>query len=298
MERWLRASLLAAFCVGALDSQTGGRVTGRIIGQGAGPVRGEVLVVAGGSSVRLNPIFTDAQGFFAMDLSAGQALLVARADGYVSEERQILVHSGLGTGAVQFTLSPAGQVSGRVFDETGAGVPAATVWVQYLNETRSWRLAEEAGGESADAFGYFKIPVVAQSRPFVLHAEADGRLPSASGTLVLLGRTMPGVVLMLSRRGTSIRGRVVDADGNPIAGAAVRLRVIPAESEFTAQQRASFAFARSTNKSMMSLADGSYQFDGVPVGRVVVTAEAGGRRSAAEAEVSPGREIEIALPLR
>jgi hypothetical protein len=182
-----------------------------------------------------------------------------------------------------------------VFDENGAGVPGAKVWVNYSGGSRSWRLAEEAGGEAADAFGYFTIPSVAQGRPFVLEAESEDWLPSSSGMLTLRGREMAGVVLLLSRRGTMVRGRVIDAAGNPVAGASIRLRAIPSAGEFSAEQRASIAFARTTNKTTLSTADGSYAFKGIPAGRVVVTAEARGRRAAAEADTAPGREIEIVL---
>jgi len=294
MKRWVLAMLCAA---ASLCAQTGGSITGRINGEGVGPLRGEVTVFMGGSAVQISNVMTDDQGVFRIDLPPGQVLLVARAEGYVSEERRLLVRPGTGNGAVQFSLAPAGSVSGRVFDESGAGVPGARVWVTYAGETRAWRLADEAGGEAADAFGHFHIPMVAQGRAFTLHAESEGRLPSSSGTQVLRTKEMAGVVLLLRRRGTTVRGRVVDATGNPVAGADVRLRALPADGEFTAEQRASFAFARSTNKTTVSAADGSYAFVAVPAGRVVVTAQAGARRAAGEATTVAGRDTEIILAL-
>ena len=292
--KWWIVSLctLASLCA---QNNPSGRVTGRIVGRGVGPMPGEVLVVMSGGGVRLNSIATDAQGIFTMDLPPGQVLLVARAEGYASEERQLQVRPAPGNAEAVFTLSPAGQLSGRVFDGNGAGVPGAKVWVNYAGEARSWRLADEAGGEAADAFGYFTIPMVAQGRPFVLEAESEEWLPSSSGTLVLRGREMAGVVLLLSRRGTMVRGRVIDGAGNPVTAAAIRLRAIPAPGEFSAEQRASIAFARSMNKTTFSAADGSYAFTGIPAGRVVVTAEAAGRRAAAEADTALGREVEIVL---
>lgn len=279
-------------------AQTSGTIRGRIIGQGAGPLRGDVMVIAGGGAVRMSNAVTDDQGVFRIDAPSGPAVLVASADGHMSEERQIVVRPGRGNAEVQFTLSPAGSVSGRVFDETGGGVPGARVWVSYMNDARAWRLAGEAGGESADAFGYFKIPAVAQDRPFRLHAESDDRLPSSSGTFVLRGDEMAGVVLLLSRRGAAVRGRVVDSSGNPVPGAEIRMRAIPAEREFSADQRASISFARSTNKTAVSAADGSFAFAAAPDGRVVVTAQFGPRRASGEATTMAGREIDLTLTLR
>jgi len=295
MKRWLAAVISTAAIVCAQDS---GTVTGRVIGQGAGPLRGDIMAIAGGRSVQMRNILTDEQGAFRIELPPGPAVLVARADGYVSEERQVLVRAGQRNAEIQFVLSAAGSVSGRVFDETGAGVPAARVWVTYLNDGRAWRLEGEAGGEAADAFGYFTIPTAAQNRPFRLHAESDGRLPSSSGTLVLRGQELAGVVLLLSRRGATVRGRLVDAAGVPVAGGEVRLRAMPAEGEFNAEQRASVGFARTTNRTAVSAADGSFAFAAVPSGRVVVTAHAGSRRAANEAATVPGRDVDLTLTLR
>lgn len=294
----MKLRLIAMLCAGAtLLAQTNARITGRITSEGA-PLRGEVVAVTGGGAVRMSRAGADTQGAFAIDVAAGEVRLLAKADGYVSEERVLLARAGTHNPAVLFVLSPAGSVSGRVFDGTGAGVPGARVWVDYRGESRRWRLGEEAGGEAADSLGGFTIPVVARGKPFVLHVGHEEWLPSSSGTLVLRTPEMPGVVLLLSRRGGSVRGVVADAAGKPIAGALVRLRIHAAKDEFTAEQRASIPFAHCTNKTAISAPDGSYHFAGVPVGRVVVTAHAGALRSSAEATAAAGRETVIALTVR
>ncbi len=114
---------------------------------------------------------------------------------------------------------------------------------------------------------------------------------------MLRGNNMAGVVLLLSRHGTIVRIRVLDTAGNPVEGAALRLRASPAEAEFTAEQRASVIFARSTNRIAASAPDGSWAFAGVPAGRVVVTAEKGGRRAKAEIAAA-GIDAELTLALR
>ncbi len=293
MRLWIAAACAAA----TLYGQTGAQVRGRIATQG-GPVRGEVIAVANEGAVRISRAATDEQGRFTIETGAGQVLLVAKADGYVSQEQVVQVRPGTANANVPFLLWPAASVAGRVTDENGAGVAGARVWLDYAGEARRWRLAEEAGGEAADAFGYFRLPAVAQGRPFVLHAECEGWLMSSSGTLVVHAPETTGVLLVLSRHGAQVRGRVTDGAGNPVAGAEVRLRSVPAQGEFTAEQRASAAYARSTNRKATSAGDGSYAFAGVPAGQVVVTAEARGRRAGAEAAVSTGRDIEIVLELR
>jgi hypothetical protein len=294
MKLWLVATVCA---IATLFAQTNERITGRITTERA-PLHGEVIAVVGDGAVRISRVATDAQGLFSIDVRAGQVQLVAKADGYVSEERRLLVRPGGQNALVHFVLAPAGSVSGRVFDETGAGVAGARVWVGYRGEARRWQLAEEAGGEATDNFGYFTIPAVAQGKPFLLHVEREGWLISSSGTLMLRAAEMTGVVLLLSRRGTSVRGRVLDAAGNPVAGAEVRLRSLSAKDEFTAEQRTSVAFARSTNRTTMSAADGSFVFAGVAAGQVVVTVNMGGRRAAGEATTAVGHETDITLTVR
>ena len=290
--------LFVALCAAAtVCAQTSARITGRIA-SGRAPLRGEVITVVKDGPIRISPIPTDSQGQFTIDIAAGRVLLVAKADGYVSEERELVVRPGTGNPVVQFLLAPAGSVSGHVFNENGVPVRGARVWVDYRGEARRWRLAEESGGDAAGNIGDFTIPAVAQGRPFVLHAEYEGWLMSSSGTLNLHGSELTGVVLILSRHGTNVRGRVVDTTGNPVGGAEVRLRSLAAQDEFTAEQRASFAFARSTNKSRTSAADGSFVFAGVPTGRVVVTVNMGGRRAAGETTTAVGRETDITLTVR
>jgi hypothetical protein len=286
---------MALWMAASLSAQTGGRVAGRITGEGAGAVRGDVLAVSSGGAVRMESFATDEGGAFRFELPAGRVLLVARSDGYVSEQREVIVSPGSEQALADFVLAPAGSISGWVFDEAGAAVPGARVWIDYSGDGRVWRLAEETGGEPADSTGRFTVPSVARGRPFVLHAEADGRLPSSSGTLVLRGGEMPGIILLVSRRGATVRGRVVDAAGVAVSAAAVRLRVRPAPGVFTAEQRAAIPFARKTNRAVVSAADGSFVFYGVPSGQAVVTAEAGGRHGFAETTVAGGQDRQVVV---
>jgi hypothetical protein len=240
---------------------------------------------------------TDEQGSFEIDAPVGGVLLVARSEGYVSEQRNVLVRPGRGNVPVHFTLSPSGSVLGRVVDLNGHGVAGARVWLLYRGAERSWSLAEESGGEETDEFGYFTIPVVAQGRPFVLLAENDTWLLSSSGTITLRGRELSGITLLLSRRGSTVSGRVVDSLGQPVPGAEVRLRAIPSDTEFTAEQRMSVAFARTMHKAAVAGPDGFYTFASVPGGRVVVTTDANRRRAAAEATISSGQPATLNLVL-
>jgi hypothetical protein len=292
------AGIVLAACA-ALSAQTVGRVTGRVVAQGEGRgLRAEITAVAVGGAIRMNHAATDEQGAYAIEAPAGRVLIMARADGYASEEAEVAVSPGGRSPAVNFQLLPAGEVSGRAIGPDGSGIANARVWLEYRGRARGWRPGEETGGEPADAFGYFTIPVVAQGRPFVLHAEGDGWLLSSSGTMTLRGQELRGVTLLLARRGGSVSGRVVDSSGQPVANAAVHLRAMPVETEFTAAQRASVALTRKLNRTAIAGADGSYIFRAVPDGRVILRTEARGRQAAAEAELIQGGEIRLDLLVR
>lgn len=292
------AVLAISIGLGCLHGQVaGGRIHGQIVGDHGRAVHGEVLAVVQAGAIRINVFPTDGQGAFAFDLPSGPVLLVARADGHVSAEKQVFVRPGPANPAMQFRLSPAGVVSGRVFDANGSPAPYARVSVTYPGETRSWRFEDESGASSADAQGYFTLSAVAQGRPFLLHAEAEDRLPSSTGPLTLRGPQMQGAVLMAGRPGLIVRGKVTDSSGNAVRGAIVNLRVEPDEQEFRREVRESISLARLTNKTVQSGPDGSYTFTAVPGGRITITAEAAGRHAAGEARIA-GTPAEIILVLR
>jgi protocatechuate 3,4-dioxygenase beta subunit len=240
---------------------------------------------------------TDDRGTFAIEAALGRAVVVARADGYVSEQKELVVIPGRANPNLHFSLTPAATISGRVLDLDGKGVAGVRVWVHYRGDARSWRFAEETAGQT-DELGSFTIPVVARGRTFVLHAESEGWLLSSSQNMTIRAPEHPGVLLQLTRRGGSVSGRVLDSAGRAVQGAQVQLRALPAEDEFTAEQRESVAFSRNMNRIALSREDGSYSFEGVPRGRIVVTAQAESRRAASDTDIEPGRQTRLDLSLR
>ena len=295
----LRTLLWVAICTSAtLCAQNAALITGRVVAEGRQSLTAAITVVTTGPGVRLKNVTTDEQGAFTIEAPIGQALIVARADGYASEQRELFVRPGRANPNLNFSLSPAASLAGRVVDQSGAGVAGARVWLDYRGEVRAWRFAEETGGEEADALGNFTSPIVAQGRPFVLHAESEGWLLSSSQTMTVRSQELRGVLLLLSRRGSSVSGRVLDSTGRAVSGAHVHLRAVPADSEFTTDQRDSFAFSRTMNRMAVSREDGSYSFEGVPGGHVVVTANADSRRAASETDTTSGSQTTIDLSVR
>lgn len=294
----MRWTVIALFAATTAYPQATVRVTGVITDDRGQGIRGEVTAITIAAGVRMKSSLSDEQGRFAVEVGAGVATLSAQADGYAAEEQAIVIVSGRPNPPVRFALSHAGSVSGTVVDTSGAVVPGVRVWLDYRGERKSWRRGEEAGGEETDSSGRFTIPVVAQGKPFVLHAESDAWLLSSSGTLTLRGRDMGGVLLLLSRPGTSVSGRVLDVNGRPVGAAVVRLRAIPNGSEYSDEQRSSIAFTSSTHKAQATSVDGTYRFAGIPSGAVVITADAAQARGFGEGRTSAERETRIDLTIR
>jgi hypothetical protein len=287
-----------AMCAVSGYGQSTAIVSGTVVAEGnEQSLQGSITVMTSSTGVHLRTAEVDARGGFSITIPAGGAVIVARADGYASQQREIVAQPGTNP-TLTFSLARAATVSGRVVDVSGAGVAGARVWVQYRGQARGWRLADEIGGEPTDALGQFTIPTVAQGRPFILQAESEDWLLSSSQTMMIRTPEVDGFLLLVSRRGATVSGRVMDPSGRPVPNAEVQLRAMPGANEFTSDQRDSIAFARRMNRSAISGSDGSYAFRGVPPGRIVVTGELQNQRGASEVEISSGTVNRIDLVLR
>ena len=274
------------------------RVSGRITSNGK-PVQGEIIVVDIARDSRLLTFHSDSLGVFDFDIVPGpRTVVVAKADGYVSAERELPPAAGSHAG-LNFNLSATGSISGRVVDESGAGVPGTVVRIRYPGERRSYQFADELGESFTDELGNFSLPFVAVDRQFVIEAETADRLPSVSSSLTLNRAAKSGVVVTLGRTGQVVRGRVFNAAGAPVSGVSVRMRCLVDPGEFSREERTSMSFLSRSNKRVTTGPDGGYEFRGVPAGRVIVVASRPGAKPVmAEGVSQPGGALEIDLILR
>ncbi len=273
-------------------------ITGRITSKGQ-PVQGEIIVLDVARQLRLQSFRTDSIGNFAFDIVPGpRTIIVAKADGCVSEERELVPPQG-GHAQLNFNLSGIGSVSGQVIDEAGAGVPAAVVRIRYPAQRRSYQFSDELGESVTDAFGNFTLPFVAEDRPFVIEAETADRPPSASRVLTLARATASGVVVTVGPTGHIIRGKIFNEEGAPAAGVTVRMRCLPPAGKPSTEERTSVGFLSRSNGRMTTRPDGAYEFRGVPAGRVIVVASRPGTKPVkGEGIASQGATLNIDLVLR
>ena len=167
----------------------------------------------GTGSERERSARTDARGRFRIaGLAAGvYGLQVAKRGFLTSAER--LVEAASPPAAVSFALSRAASVAGRVVDEGGDPVPGAEVGV-----VERW---DDAPRSLTGPDGRFRINGVEPSPGIFLEAKKRGFVPAVSGRLAVTPEEMAREVALVLRRGLSARGRVVNAQGERIAGARV-----------------------------------------------------------------------------
>ncbi len=272
-------------------------LTGRITSVDGIPLAGYVQVIVETGHVRVEHYTTDSRGAFSLDIpDVSRLLVVARADGYISAERGVVVSPTQPKLRLDFALFPASRVSGRVVDETGRPVPAAEIYVRYPDEVRRFTYDQETGGVRSDDFGYFTLPFVARGRGFVIDTVAEGRLPASSQELHVTQPVLEGLMVGVGPVGQRVRVNVLAEDGRPLSGAIVRLRAGSDAAEYSVEQRQSRVFLRMANRMATTGADGSVQFTGVPAGRVtVVASRPGGKPVRLESLVERAAALNLSI---
>ncbi len=147
------------------------------------------------------------------------------AAGYVTARVNSEIPEAAGPAEVTVALTPAASIAGLVTDAHDRPVAGANIWA----ETRDERLTSSSGtprpqrATSAED-GSFRLPDLAYDNAYRLTARAEGY----SSTVVELPPIEAGAAaqpfrIMLTR-GRQARGSVTDTEGNPVAGAEVKLR--------------------------------------------------------------------------
>ncbi|MCG3135820.1 MAG: hypothetical protein HMLKMBBP_03586 [Planctomycetes bacterium] len=229
----------------------------------------EVLFFPGGRGTPFAGRYgTDAQGWISLPAEAG-ARIVVRGPGIATESKELPSPRAR---AVQ--LAAGGPVSGEVVDPSGRPVAGASVQLVASGPGSAAGLTDSAGRFSFDGVecGGAESPAL-----FVSAADlAPRRVPVSGG--------MPPLRIEL-RRGVTIRGRVVDGAGAPVAGARV------SDMDPRDASRGSGPGEDDVARSATSREDGSFELNGVPPEvRIVRAAGAAAGRGAAVLDASSAAE--------
>ncbi len=272
------ALLVTASQILSAQSGTVGLVA-RILDASRQPVSGDVTVLQGTTHVKSTNYRTGGDGVALLNIDpTSRATIVAKADGYVSQEISVMVSGASPSPTLEFVLPRSSVVTGRVVDRAGNAVPGAAVRIGYPGELRTFVFEQEAGVFRSDEFGYFALPFVAQGKPFVIEATADDWLPAFSVRLLASGEQLQGVTVILDRLGATVRGKVVDATGAPVTGAYVRLHASAKDEGYPAEAMQSRSLHAAANRRARTGVDGSFEFRGVPSGEAVLIAGRTGSR--------------------
>jgi protocatechuate 3,4-dioxygenase beta subunit len=210
----------------------GEQICGKVVGAGGVGIAGATVIAVGVSatqqSARGQAVTKDNGDFCVEGLMPGSYNIVASAKGWraLPGGRNRVESNSSG---VVLEMFKEAAVRGRVLDaETGTPVTGAKVRLRfwYGPDSPTQPVSEEwAVTQGAE----FVIESAPPSDGFVVEAQAQGYAPTNSPNFtVQAGKDVDGIVVRL-QRGGSITGRIVDADGKPVA----RARVTSHESDWT-----------------------------------------------------------------
>lgn len=241
---------------------------------------------------------TDARGHFAIaQVPAAQVNLTARKRNHApSLVRGIRILPGPGAADLgTVVLRPGARIAGRVIDRKGRPVPSAGVHVvESLDplDGRSARLEGQKPDAVSGADGQFALQDLASGLPLNLLVRAPGHLPAGLRN-VRPPNSKPLMVLL--EAAAQLRGQVVSAEGEPVAGASVDFIW-----EATVPDRPDRKTGPPIERSATSDRDGRFELRDLPTGTASVSAWAQGHLPAEGREVTipwpdPDRELVLTL---
>ncbi|HEY6064571.1 MAG TPA: carboxypeptidase regulatory-like domain-containing protein, partial [Thermoanaerobaculia bacterium] len=238
------------------------------------PVVGAEVFAFGGDAGGRNSS-TDPEGRFRLEGFSAErpVMLSVRADGYASLQRRVTPSAE----EVVLVLKTSGTIRGRV-EDAATNRPLTDFSASYTESqggfAGGFRMVM-GGGESEKTFqspdGSFELSDVPPGK-WNVRASSPGYRPSeVSGIEVGEGETKEGVVVSLKKGGV-VSGRVLD----PRRGTGVpNASVAWSESSGGDMGPAAAIMARMNGgtNGVTTDADGRFRFDGLPAGRITLTAE-------------------------
>lgn len=171
---------------------------------------------------------TDGDGRYHLPTPLRRAVSIeATAAGRLPRRARFEAASAGAAPAPAIALPRAGEIAGRVVDV--AGVPLAGAWIS-ARERAAEGPADAAGGMSDDD-GAFRLRRLRRGEPYAVKATKYGYLWAAAAMPVLAEAGRPSSLVLVLAPTRPAMGRVVDADGQAVAGAEVRLRAAAALSD-------------------------------------------------------------------
>lgn len=181
---------------------------------------------------------------------------------------------------------PLARVTARIVDESGAPVPRASLSVMGAPK-----------GASGDGAGEIVLDVRLRehSLSLALILRASGHATRYLEAVATRGEVLELGDLVLAPGG-NLAGRVLDEDGNPVAGASVEHDFERIASGGIARARRERSRSRPPWTAVMTQGEGGYVLEGLPLGEVRVWARREGRMAAVSGVVEVVRGEVRAVP--
>jgi RNA polymerase sigma-70 factor (ECF subfamily) len=199
----------------------GATVRGRVIDHDGRPLARaavDVLGTAPATSLFVRQGQTDAHGAYEIrGLAHGPYHATARGEGLVSSDSSPF-ELGASGATVDLHLHAPARLTGRVVDRERHPVENATVDV---HREQGGRVSWQSGGTNSDSRGEFALTL--DPGPFMISAAID-TAKGETTPIHLDGGAEKSVELVVDSRRGQVRGRVLEADGTPVADAVVVAR--------------------------------------------------------------------------
>ena len=204
------------------------RIYGSVVDAESGiPVTGATVLVSGTPG---HATSSDRSGAFELHTvpTRSDVSLWATAHGYASAWANAGATHQTSPTDVTIGLKPAATLFGLVKDASDQPVAGAGIWAEPQgvgSRSSRWSLREQRATSGTD--GTFRIPDALYDSPYRITVRAPG-FPSTTTDVPPITRDAAAdPVWIVLTRGRQTRGRIVDTDGSPVAGAEIRLRWPP-----------------------------------------------------------------------
>jgi protocatechuate 3,4-dioxygenase beta subunit len=230
--------------------QAGGGIRVEVVDVADLPIASATVVIPSMDSLTAT---TDAKGIAEIhNVPPGMTMISVHASGYAKGHSLATVPRGKDTmGHQRLTLVRGVSVSGRVVDHEGNPVEDAKIIAQQSGAMMQVENPRH-DGVSSGKDGRFELPAV-PSGNVQLVAVHDDHAPSTSERFDVGDSAVKEIKLKM-KEGASVSGRVVNASGEAVAWATVRVR--------SPQEAASQGMG--TNRKMISDEDGGFIIKGLP----------------------------------
>lgn len=292
-----RLGFLMACCLIATMPLTGQmiRVTGTLSDADGRPVAGLIHAIEVGPGFSIDNVMADEDGRFSLSVRTRYGALIRVSSEDHPPEEHYIEPGSAGDVRLDFSFLRAQDLTGRIVNEYGIGIAAATVHVRYHEPGMPYRRSAFHDLHETGPDGTYSVRNVGIEVPFRIDVHAPGYVPVSSEKLERKLGDVRIPEITLTEKGGTVGVRVVDKAGVPVDGADVTVLADPAGYE--AHEHGSLIHARGFSQVSATLRSGEAWFSGVPAGRIRILAKSARGEAEVEKRIGEGQRLEINLSI-